>query len=75
MGESASEWGLTGAFGGGIQVPATTLFSFRVAADYELSRHDMFDQPMQYVGGYGYTKSRLQNNLLVSAGVVSNVRR
>jgi hypothetical protein len=59
LGQSASQDGLAGAFGGGLQWRFSRRLSFRASADYVLSRHNI-------VGGSSVT----QNNVRASVGVV-----
>jgi hypothetical protein len=73
LGISESQWSLAGAFGGGIQIPATKLLSFRISADYELAKHDLFGYPEKHAGSYVYYQEQLQKNLRLSAGIVFNI--
>jgi len=57
-GYSASQDGLAGVFGGGIQQKVAGSWALRVSADYIFSRHNIF-------GGSSYT----QNNYRASAGI------
>jgi len=59
LGASASQDGLAGAFGGGLQWRFSRQLSFRTSADYVLSRHNI-------LGGSSVT----QNNFRVSVGIV-----
>jgi hypothetical protein len=59
LGTSASQDGLAGAFGGGVQWRFSKQLSFRVSADYALSRHNI-------LGGSSVT----QNNVRASVGIV-----
>ena len=59
LGASVSQDGLAGAFGGGVQYRVSGPWSFRAAADYVLSRHNVLLGP-----------SVTQNNFRVSAGIV-----
>jgi hypothetical protein len=59
LGVSASQDGLVGSFGGGVQWKVSGPFSFRASADYAFSRHNI-------VGGSSVT----QNNVRASAGIV-----
>jgi hypothetical protein len=58
-GQSESQDGLVGAFGGGAEWPTSKRWGVRVSADYSFSRHNIF-------GGPSYT----QNNFRVGAGFV-----
>jgi hypothetical protein len=58
MGYSASQDGLAGAFGGGVQQKVSGPWSVRVSADYVFSRHNIF-------GGPSYT----QNNFRAGVGI------
>ena len=59
LGASASQDGLAGAFGGGLQSRFSRQLSFRTSADYVFSRHNI-------LGGSSVT----QNNFRVSVGIV-----
>jgi hypothetical protein len=59
LGASASQDGLAGAFGGGLQWRFSRQLSFRTSADYVFSRHNI-------LGGSSVT----QNNFRVSVGIV-----
>jgi hypothetical protein len=59
LGASASQDGLAGAFGGGLQWRFSRELSFRTSADYVFSRHNI-------LGGSSVT----QNNFRVSVGIV-----
>jgi len=59
LGLSASQDGLAGAFGGGLQWRFSRQLSFRSSADYVFSRHNI-------LGGSSVT----QNNFRVSVGIV-----
>lgn len=59
LGGTASQDGLAGAFGGGVQYRFSGPWSFRTSADYALSRHNI-------LGGSSVT----QNNFRISAGIV-----
>lgn len=59
LGKSASQDGLAGAFGGGVQWRFAKQLSFRMSADYALSRHNI-------LGGSSVT----QNNVRASVGIV-----
>jgi PDZ domain-containing protein len=59
LGYSASQDGLSGAFGGGGEVPIGRLLSFRVSADYAFSRHNILGGP-----------SVTQNNFRFGFGIV-----
>jgi hypothetical protein len=58
-GYSASQDGLAGAFGGGIQQKVSGPWSVRLSADYVFTRHNIFGGP-----------SVTQNNYRVGAGIV-----
>jgi hypothetical protein len=75
LGESESEWSLSGAFGGGIQIPVTKLVSFRGSLDYELAKHSLLGSPTQLAGSYEFTPSLMENNFRVSAGLIFNIRK
>jgi hypothetical protein len=59
LGYSASQDGLAGAIGGGVQWKVSGPWSVRASADYTFTRHNIF-------GGPAYT----QNNVRASAGIV-----
>lgn len=59
LGGTASQDGLAGAFGGGVQYRFSGPWSFRTSADYVLSRHNVLLGP-----------SVTQNNFRISAGIV-----
>src|SRR5579884_2627857 len=59
LGESASQDGLAGAFGGGVEHRISGPWGVRVSADYVFSRHNIF-------GGSSFT----QNNYRISGGIV-----
>jgi hypothetical protein len=61
LGNSVSETGFAGAFGGGIQIPLNNRYSFRAGADYVFSRYNIV------------VFSWTQNNFRVSAGIVINI--
>lgn len=59
LGFSASQDGLAGVFGGGVQLRVSGPFSVRASADYAFSRHNI-------LGGSSVT----QNNVRASVGIV-----
>ncbi len=62
-GNSVSQDGFAGAFGGGIQLKVARNLYFRTSADYVFSRHNI---PAIFFGGPSVT----QNNFRASAGIV-----
>ncbi len=62
LGTSAAQTGFAGALGGGIQVPMSDRFAFRVGADYVFSQHNIFGAP-----------SITNNNFRASVGIVFNL--
>jgi hypothetical protein len=59
LGVSLSQDSLSGAFGGGVQVPVSPRLSVRASGDYVFSRHNILGGP-----------SVTQNNVRVGAGIV-----
>jgi len=70
LGYSESEWSLAGAFGGGAQFSISKRFAFRASADYTLTKHDIFGNPVYQEGDYQYYPSLTQNNFRLTAGLV-----
>jgi len=64
LGFSASQDGLAGLFGGGVQWKVSGPWSVRASADYAFTRHNIF-------GGPAYT----QNNVRASVGIVYSFGR
>ena len=62
FGLSASQSSFLSAFGGGVQFPIDNRYSFRIGADYVVSRHNL-------TGPQSFT----QNNIRASAGIVINL--